>query len=165
MFTDALPDSARLWVLTADRTLSPLESDALAVRVAAFLSEWSSHGRPVPGAAEVLHGRFLVVAASLEGGVSGCGIDSMTHAVERIASGLGFGWLDGLHVAYRDESGAVQAVPRPAFRALVRDGAVTAETPVFVTTLDSLGDLRAGGLERPAAETWHARVFRIPTPA
>ena len=59
----------------------------------------------------------------------------------------------------------MRVVPRPAFRALVRDGAVTAETPVFVTTLDSLGALRASGIERPAAESWHARVFRIPVPA
>lgn len=159
----ALPDSARLWFFTADRPLSTDTAGALQRRVEDFLTEWASHGRAVPGEAAVLHDRFLAVAAHLDGGVSGCGIDSMTHAVEEIASGLGFGWLDGLHVAYRDASGDVHAVPRPAFRALVRDGAVTAETPVFVTTLDTLGDLRAGGLERPAAEAWHARVFRIPT--
>ena len=161
----SLPDSARLWIFTADRTLSPAETTALTERVDEFLAEWASHGRAVSGEATVLHGRFLVVTAHLDGGVSGCGIDSMTHAVEEIAADLGFGWLDGLHVAYRDEGGDVQAVPRPAFRTLVRDGAVTAETPVFVTTLDTLGALRADDLERPAAEAWHARVFRIPTPA
>lgn len=161
----ALPASARLWTFTADRMLPADTTDALCSRVEAFLTEWTSHGRAVAAEAAVLHGRFLVVAASLEGGVSGCGIDSMVHAVEQIGHDLGFGWLDGLHVAYRDEHGEVQAVARPAFRALVRDGVVTAETPVFVTTLDTLGDLRGGGLERPAAEAWHARVFRIPTPA
>lgn len=165
MLRTTLPDSARLWIFTADRPLSNAVADTLRERVDAFLTEWASHGRAVPGDAAVLHDRFLAVAAHLEGGVSGCGIDSMTHAIEEIASDLGFTWLDGLHVAYRDENGDVQAVPRPAFRGLVRDGAVTAETPVFVTTLDTLGDLRTGGLERPAAEAWHARVFRIPTPA
>ena len=164
MLLPDLPDTARLWIFTADRPLSARTTDALQARIEAFLTEWASHGRAVSGAAVVLHDRFLAVAAHLQGGVSGCGIDSMTHAVEGIAQELGFGWADGLQVAYREASGDVRTVPRPAFRALVRDGAVTAETPVFVTTLDSLGDLRSGGLERPAAEAWHARVFRIPTP-
>ena len=165
MIPNTLPDSARLWIFTADRPLAPTEATTLTERLDAFLAEWASHGRAVPGDAAVLHDRFLAVAAHLEGGVSGCGIDSMTHAVEEIGRDLGIGWLDGLHVTYRDEHGDIRAVTRPAFRALVRDGAVTAETPVFVTTLDALGDLRTGGLERPAAEAWHARVFRIPTPA
>ena len=68
-------------------------------------------------------------------------------------------------LAYRDEAGAVQAVPRPAFRRLARDGDVTAATPVFVTTAETLGTLRADGLERPAGEAWHGRVFRLAEPA
>src|SRR5690606_23366861 len=165
MLLPDLPDTARLWIFTADQPLSASTTEALQTRMDAFFTEWASHGRAVSGAGTVLADRFLAVAAHLDGGVSGCGIDSMTHAVEEIARELGFGWADALQIAYREASGAVRVVPRPAFRALVRDGAVTAETPVFVTTLDSLGDLRASGIERPAAESWHARVFRIPVPA
>ncbi len=165
MLLPDLPDTARLWIFTADQPLSASTTEALQARIDAFFTEWASHGRAVTGAAAVLDDRFLAVAAHLDGGVSGCGIDSMTHAVEEIARELGFGWADGLQIAYRAADGTVQVVPRPTFRALVRDGAVTADTPVFVTTLDSLGDLRAGGIERPAAESWHARVFRIPVPA
>ena len=157
-----LPDDARLWVFTAAAPLDDATRSALIERVGAFLTQWDSHGRPVPGEAEVLHDHFLTVTAHLAGGVSGCGIDKLVHAVEAAGAQLGIEWVDGLHLAYRDADGTVQVVPRPTFRSLVRDGLVTADTPVFVTTLDTLGDLRAGGLERPAGEAWHSRVFRIP---
>lgn len=160
-----LPDDARLWVFSSLQPLSPQAVKDLERRIASFLERWASHGRAVPGDVTVLHDRFLVVAAHLAGGVSGCGIDSLVHAVEEVGSALGVTWADGLHLAYRDAHGAVQVVPRPIFRGLVRDGTVTAETPVFVTTLETIGDLRAGGLERPAGETWHGRTFRIPQAA
>lgn len=161
----ALPDDARTWVFTADRALTPPESERLLDAVGAFVRDWASHGRPVPGGTAFLHGRFLLIAAHLgEGqnaGVSGCGIDSMTQALGAIASDLGVQWLDALHVAFREADGAVAVVPRPAFRQLARSGAVTAETPVFDTTVERLGDLRAQGLERPAGASWHGRVFRL----
>lgn len=163
LFPDLTAES-RAWVFTADHTLTTEEQDQLLGILNPFMDQWASHGRPVPGAATVLHDRFLVVAAHLAGGVSGCGIDSMVHAAEAAGRAAGIAWLDGLQVVYRDESGAVQAVPRATFRHQARDGTVTAETPVFVTTADTLGELRAEGLERPAAETWHARVFRLGHP-
>ena len=160
-----LPDDARLWVFTASQPLGDSTRQTLHERVTDFLERWASHGRPVPGDATVLHDRFLVVAAHLVGGVSGCGIDSLVHAVEEIGAELGVTWADGLHLAYRDAEGKVQTVPRPVFRSLVRKGVVTADTPVFVTTLETLGDLRADGLERPAGDSWHARVFHLAEPA
>ncbi len=164
LFSD-LPADARVWVFTADRTLGDADEERLLGAVGQFAAQWTSHGRPVPGEAALLHGRFLVVAAHLPGGVSGCGIDSMTRAVEEAGRAAGGGWLGGLHVAWRDADGAVQARPRADFRRQVRAGAVTAATPVFVTTVETLGDLRDGGLERPAGSSWHARAFRLPTPA
>lgn len=160
-----LPADARLWVFTADRALSTPEQERLRDAMTAFLAEWTSHGRPVLGDAAVLHDRFLVVGAHLGGGVSGCGIDSLVHAVEAMGDDLGIAWGDGLQVAFRDGDGAVQTLPRPAFRQLVREETVTAATPVFDTTLASVGDLRAGGLERPAGSAWHGRVFRLAEPA
>ncbi len=161
LFPD-LPADARVWIFTADRPLRSAESSALLEAVNRFTAQWTSHGRPVPGRAALLDERFLAVAARLPGGVSGCGIDSLVHAVEEAGRSAGLAWLDGLQVVWRGRSGAVQAGPRAAFRKQVRAGAVTAETPVFLTTLDTLGGLRDGGLERPAGETWHARVFRLP---
>ena len=164
LFPD-LPAAARLWVFTADRALASSEQERLRDAMTSFLAEWASHGRPVLGEAAVLHDRFLVVGAHLGGGVSGCGIDSLVHAVEAAGDALGIAWGDGLQVAFRDDGGAVQTLPRSAFRRLAREGVVTATTPVFDATLATVGALREGGLERPAGSTWHGRVFRLMEPA
>jgi hypothetical protein len=161
MLSAALPDDARLWIFTADRTLSAEDRARLLDDLTRFVDQWASHGRPVPGEVDIHEDRFVIVGAHLEGGVSGCGIDSLTHAVEQAGEALGVRWVDGLNVVFRDTEGAIQVLPRPAFRQLARDGAVTGATPVFDTTVQTVGALREHGLERPAGSTWHGRVFRL----
>ena len=161
-----LPDAARLWAFAADRPLSADEADAVLGAVTGFLNNWRSHGRAVPGAVELRERRFLLVGAALDqeqlnAGVSGCGIDQMTRAVEAVAASRGFGWASALTVAYRDEAGAVQIVPHPAFRKLARAGEIDGQTHVFDLTADTVGALREKGLERPAAESWHGAAFRL----
>ncbi len=164
LFPD-LPADARLWVFTAERALSPAEQGRLRDTIARFVAQWTSHGRPVPGGVALAENRFVLVAAHLAGGVSGCGIDSLVHAVEEAGRAMGLEWVDGLQVVFRDTDGDLRVLPRLTFRQRVRDGAITTATPVFVTTLDTVGDLRDGGLERPAGMTWHGRTFRLPEPA
>ena len=161
----SLPPDARLWIFTADRPLSASDQHQLQETLSGFIAQWTSHGRPVPGEVTLAHDRFVLVAAHLAGGVSGCGIDSLVHAVEQAGAALDVQWVDGLHIVFRGADDAVDVLPRPAFRQLVRDGAVTSETPVFLTTLDTVGALRDGGLERPAGATWHGRTFRLTEPA
>lgn len=165
MLLPDLPADARLWIFTADRALTADEQTRLRDTIERFVAEWTSHGRPVPGGALLLEDRFVIVAARLEGGVSGCGIDSLVHAVEAAGEDVGVGWVDGLQVVFRGADGAVRVLPRPAFRQLAREGDVTAATPVFDTTLATLGALRNEGLERPAGSAWHGRVFRLMEPA
>jgi hypothetical protein len=165
MLPPTLPDDARLWVFTANRTLSDGEEARLRDLLDPFIAQWTSHGRSVPGGAVVYERRFALVGAHLQGGVSGCGIDSLVHAVEAAGAEIGVEWVDGLNVVFRDADGAIRVLPRPAFRQLARDGAVTAATRVFDTTVGTVGALRRDGLERPAGSTWHGRAFRLMEPA
>lgn len=168
MLTDLFPDlsdDARLWIYAADRNLTPVEAEAVQRALDGFCANWTSHGRPVRSAATVLYDRFLVIAGEIPGGdVSGCGIDSSTRVIAEVSQQLGFSWLPALYVFYRHADG-VEGVPRPIFRQRVRDGAVTAATPVFDLGLQTLGALRRGAFEQPAGASWHARVFQIPAVA
>lgn len=162
---DTLPDEARVWTYLADRALSDEEQQSVLAHLEPFLRDWTSHRRVVSGLAAVTGNRVLVLAATLnDGDISGCGIDKSVHRIEAAASALGFSWLDALQVAYRDGE-QIQAVSRPTFRRLVRDGLITPETRVLDLTATTLGALRRQGLERPASSTWHGRVFRIPASA
>ena len=162
----SLPDDARLWIYAADRPLSETEQARLLEKLNAFLSRWASHGRPVEGTVTIQDDRFLLLSGLVRGGeISGCGVDASVHAVEETGAELGIAWLSPLNVFFRDADGAVQALPRAAFRKLVRAGTVTAETSVFDLSLTALADVRQGRFERPAGEMWHALVFKIPQPA
>lgn len=166
LFPD-LPDEARCWVYTSAAPLSASTQEALSEQVRSFLEDWSSHNRPVRGAATVLYDRFLVLAATLEGDgdISGCGIDASTHAIDEAADTLGVEWAPSLHVVYRTSDGTVEAVSRSTFRTQVEEGTVTASTVVFDPSVTTLGEVRSGEFEQPAGESWHARIFRIPEPA
>ena len=167
---DVLSDAARVWFFPLTRDLAPDEAGALVERVRAWAATWASHGRPVRSAVAIAEGRVLVVGAEisaeeLNAGVSGCGIDAMTHAVEAALADAGLAVAGALDVVAQGADGAWHAMPRPAFRALVREGAAGTDTTVLDLTPTTLGEVRARGLARPAGEAWHARAFRLGTPA
>ena len=162
-----LPDDARIWLYAANRELNELEENRVREILGGFCRTWESHGRSVQSAADVLEGRFAVIAGCIEDGdVSGCGIDKSVHVLENAASELAFEWLPGVLVHYRDDRGVPRSVTRQEFRKLVESDAINADTPVLDMSVQTLGQLRDGRFERPASESWHARVFRIeqPTP-
>lgn len=161
-----LPDDARLWAHVANRPLRPDEEARLRSILEAFLSDWTSHGRPVRGAFAFADARVLLVGADLPGGaVSGCGIDKLVHRIEEAAQAMGFAWTSPLAVFYRAASGGVQHASRPDFRALAQAGTVTTATPVLDPGVSSVGALRAGAFEKPAGQAWHAQAFALPAPA
>ena len=50
---------------------------------------------------------------------------------------------------------------RPAFRRLVRSGDAGPGTVLLDVTAATVGDLRHGGIERQARDTWAARAFAL----
>ena len=170
MLLASLPDEARVWLFASNRALSADEQTAALAQTRSFLREWTSHGRPVSGEVELHHERVLVVGAhlaesELNAGVSGCGIDSLTHAVETTAARLGFDWAGVLDVLYYDTEGTLHTISRSEFRRLAEEGTVTSNTLVLDLTTTSAGALRANGIKHRAADTWHAGLLRRAQPA
>jgi len=156
---DQLPDSARIWVYALDRVLTQEERERTASLLDQFVGQWESHKAPVAGAWEIVEDRFIVVAGHCTDGVSGCSTDASVRVIKEVEQATGVRAFDRSLVFYRDGGGKVTAVPRADFQALVDGGRVRTDTPVFDATIQSVGDLRAGRLERSFAESWHARAF------
>ncbi len=163
MTTDfaSLPDHARLWVYATREPLAPDAAQALARALSDFTDGWTSHGRAVHAASDVRDARLVLLAGYVPNAdqVSGCGIDASVHAVEDAATGLHLELAQALDVVYRMDDGMVDVLPRAAFKHRSRDGDVDARTTVFDLTATTVGDLREGRLERPAGESWHARLL------
>lgn len=155
----SLPDHARLWIFAASRPLTNAEQAELLDAVDAFQAQWAAHGTPLTSARELRADRFLLVAVDERAaGVSGCSIDALTRALRTLEQRFGVEMLNNGPVLFRDGE-TVRRVSRPEFQRLADQGTVGPETTVFDTTVASVGALRAGGWEAPAATTWHGRVF------
>lgn len=162
----ALPSHAKLWIYGVDAPLNPETEAQIDAQLTQFMQAWQSHGRKVTGQFVILEHRFILIAADIpQADISGCGIDASVHALEEAGKRLGFTLLSGLHVFYRDGNNAIQSVPRAGFRKLVRSESVSSDTIVFDTSLAKLDQLRSGSFELPAHASWHATVFRIPSPS
>lgn len=158
---NSLPDSARIWINPAGRTLTGAEQDRILDLLREFIRDWSSHGRKVIAEVAVLADRFIVTAAYVEGGdVSGCGIDASVHALSDIADAVGLTWASALHVFFRRGDG-VEEVDRSTFAKLASEGTVTPDTIVYDVSITTLGELRQEKFELPARRSWHARAFRF----
>lgn len=163
---DRLPGDSRLWIYALDRPLTDSESVNLSGRIDAFIANWQSHGRPVTAGYELRDNQFVLIAGVIPGGdISGCGIDASVHALTVCGEQLGFGLASGLDIFFRGDSGAIEWLPRPAFRKLARAGAITGTTIVFDTSLTTLQDIVDGRFEGPAHASWHSIVFKLPTEA
>ena len=154
-----LPDDARLWVFAAAAPLDAAAERELLEAVDRFLDRWAAHGHPLRSAREWREGRFLAVGVDQStAGASGCSIDGLHRALQALEPRLGTSLLGGGRVFWRDAGGAIRAVDRARFAAAAAEGAVTAATPVFDTSVTTVGDWRTR-LERPARESWHAALL------
>lgn len=152
---NSLPDEARTWVFGISPNLDREGVALVKDEVDRFVTKWSSHGEEIVAATEVIgDGSFLLIAITAASETSGCSIDRMYGLLRQLETKLGVSIVDSDRVFYRDDAGAVAAIPRREFRS-----AATLATSVFDTTAERLGAIRSGAWERPAAESWHARLL------
>ena len=157
---DALPDDARLWVFPVQDPLDADEVRTLLDEVDAFLDGWAAHGAPLTGARRWVEDRFLLVAVDQRSvPPSGCSIDAMVRVLKAMEARSGKTLVGHGPLYLRGEDGGVRAMSRSEFRAAARAGEVSTGTPVFDTTLTSVGAWRAGRFELPAGESWHGTAF------
>jgi hypothetical protein len=78
--------------------------------------------------------------------------------VQQLERELGLSLVGGGRVFYRTRNGDVNAVDREEFHGLAERGAITSNTPVFDTTVMTLGDWRAR-FEGPAERSWHGQLL------
>ena len=160
MSLEKLPDTARLWVFGATEPLTPAQRDALDADLTGFVRTWAAHGSSLMAAHAIVLDTFVVVAVDESvHGASGCSIDTMARHLAELETALDVTLLDGARIWYRTGGGDIVSCERSEFRDRSGQGEIDAETRVFDPTIQTLGELRDGSLERPAGESWHARLL------
>ncbi len=157
---DTMPESARVWVFGA---AAPVLGEASAVMLQAVdrhLHQWNAHGVPLVCARLWRDDRFLVVAVDERAsGASGCSIDGMFRVLADVEREVGTTLVGGGRVFWKDDAGAVQSAARSGFIAAAKSAAVSVTTTVFDTTVTTVQEWRQH-FERPAGESWHARLLQ-----
>jgi hypothetical protein len=150
-----LPDTSRIWLFGIAPALDEPKRARMLEEVDRFLRDWAAHNVPVTSAREILHDGFLLIAVDQKSETSGCSIDRMFGLLRQLERDLGVAILDPNMVFVRHGDGRVGAMTRDEFRA-----SADPHTIVFDTLAERLGDVRSGRWERPAAESWHARLLQ-----
>jgi len=156
---EKMPEEARLWVYALNRALDPNEAEAVNGALDTLVDSWESHGEPVAATYEVVEDRFIVLAGFCPSGIGGCSTDASVGVIKEIEKRFDVDAFDRSLVFFRDGGGKLITAPRPDFKEMVHQGHVTAETPVFDTTITTVGDLRNGRFETTFGKSWHARAF------
>ena len=156
---DELPGDARVWIFSAERKLTAPERTRLLAEVDAFIDQWGAHAVPLTAGRDLVYDQFLFVAVDQRAaGPSGCSVDALVRQMKALQREIGVELVNHAPVLFR-QGEAIARVPREAFAELAEAGEVGPDTTVFNNTLTSLGDVRAGRWEVPAADSWHARAF------
>lgn len=156
-----LPDSSRLFLYNASRSLQAGERELLKVNLEAFLDQWAAHGSPLVVGYELPYDQFIVIAVDdSQVGPSGCSLDASYQFFKAFTERTGIDILDAPDVCFREGDG-VRCVTRAAFRTIADAGEVDGSTIVFNNMTSTLGEYRAGRWEIPARESWHARAYRL----
>jgi hypothetical protein len=151
---NSLTDDARIWLFGVSPALDAAKRARMLEQVDLFLRDWAAHNVPVTSAREVLHDSFLLIAVDKASETSGCSIDRMFGLLRQLEGDLGVAILEPQRVFVRHGDGRVTAMSRDQFRA-----SADPHTVVFDTLAERLGDVRSGHWERPAENSWHARLY------
>ncbi len=160
MYFGSLHENAHIWIYGFDRTMTEQERITVSQELQQFTSQWKSHGKKINGEYLILYDRFVILAVSHQDFVSGCSIDSSVRIFKKIQNDLDLNGLDVNLVFYR-KNGGILSANRTEFQKALDVRELGPDTVVYDTTIQTVGDLRAGKFERKLAESWHAGVFSL----
>jgi hypothetical protein len=156
---EQMPDDARLWVFGSQTPLDDIDGPRLLTAVDLYLTAWKAHGTPLTCARALHEDQFLVVAVDERASdASGCSIDGLFRVLQEIEKGIGTSMVGGGLVFFRDDAGFIHGCTRAEFTHMAAMDEVRASTPVFDTTVTTVGAYRAA-FEKPASEGWQGKLI------
>lgn len=153
-----LPPSARLWIYTADRSLTDIEQEQILKDCDQFLSQWAAHGSELRAAAKIIEDTFLVIAADESFQMaSGCSIDSAVRFVKELGAKYTIDFFDRSTLVFENAE-ETRRVKMNQVAQAIATGDISSESLFFNTTIQTLEELNNNWPVK-AEESWLKRYF------
>ena len=157
MTWEDLPDSARLWIYTADRQLTDAEVADAQAALSTFVKQWTAHRRDLRAYGDIVNGRFVRLAVDESAtGASGCSIDASVHFLQDLGRRLGVDFFERM-TFFADNGEGFLPYPRDEFAAAYARGEIGDKSPVVDTLVDTKVKYESGFV-KPLGQSWHARM-------
>lgn len=159
-----LPNSSRVWLHCANRTLASDEQTALAGQLEDFLIHWSAHGKALEAGWKLEGGRCLMIGLNeAAAGATGCSIDKLSHFLQGFIGSIQsqpLDWMQRNRVLYNKVSERQWSeTPLAHFWAMRKAVEVSDEDLVVNTVVQTKADCEPT-LVRRFELTWHAEMWR-----
>lgn len=160
-----LPDSARVWMYTAQRVLTDAECKAIEGALSHFRLTWAAHGKMLSSQSVVLLNQVVVIAVdeSVQP-ATGCSIDSSVaflHELNKVSASLSdLDLLDRGWVIFKtaEKGGLWERAKLHDFWAMRKAEVLSDETEILDLTLTTLRELRFEGVKKLGV-SWHAQMW------
>ena len=165
---DEMPDTARVWIYQANRSLNATEEDYAFQLGQQFANRWAAHGQPLQASVQLFHRYFLVVAVDEQHyAASGCSIDSSVAFVRELEQKFtleqfALSFFDRTQIAFwQDEQ--VHLIPMAQAKMQIKEGDIQ---PDAITFDNNVPNKEAFNIrwKIPVKSSWLARYLpKVPS--
>lgn len=151
--------SARLFVYTADETLSPNELSSFSNDLSNFISAWKAHGTHLNSSFMFIANRVLLIVVDEEDQTAtGCSIDSLNRFLQNTKHD----WFTRNWVLHNSNSNDLNSqwmdTDLQEFHSKCKSGEISLEEYVLNTTVLTLADARQNLIQK-VSESWHSQML------
>tara|TARA_R110002049_G_scaffold293219_1_gene478092 strand:+ start:996 stop:1478 length:483 start_codon:yes stop_codon:yes gene_type:complete len=155
---NTLPDTSRIWIYQANRSLTPEELAEIKADLDKFIVDWTAHGSELIAGYEIKYKRFIALALDqTNASASGCSIDASVRFIQGLEKKYNINLLDKMNVSYK-QGEFVAYKTLVDFKKMAKNKSVTKNTIVFNNLVANKQEY-LNHWEVPAEESWHGRFM------
>lgn len=155
---EQLPDSSRVWVYQANRSLAPVELQEIQDKLDHFIKKWTAHGADLKAGYDIKYKRFITIGLDQEvNHATGCSIDASVHFIQQLEKEYQIDLLDKMNVSFK-QGEFVAYKTLTDFKKMAKNRSVSPNTIVFNNLVTNKGEYLTNW-EVPAKESWHNRFL------
>lgn len=153
-----MPPHSRTWIYQSGREFSKQETAEIKIRSTQFIDQWTSHGKTMNAAIELIYNRFIVVCVDEQTApASGCGIDKSVHFIQQLEKDLSLTLLDRMNIAYKKDDKIISC-SASEFETKIQNGEINDDTIVFNNMVTTKKELESSW-EIRLKNSWQAKFL------